>query len=145
MKKIMVIGPPEVGKTTLLKYLNQMDSSVHKTLVPEYYGDFLDTPGEYLQHKLFYSRLQMLSCDYDIVIFMLSGNVDNIYIPPNFSTMFPNKKIIGIVTKTDLASHEAIQKSREILHQVGVEELFEISIFDPKSITALKSYIDSIK
>lgn len=137
MKKVMFIGPPSAGKSTLSKLLKDDSSKVLKTVVPEYYNDILDTPGEYMEHPRYYGRFQALSSGYDIIGLVVSSLDDDIYIPHNFISIFFQKDKIGIITKTDLCDKKDIDKCRELLLRAGVSEYYEISIFDKPSIEKL--------
>ena len=143
MKKIVLLGPQGVGKSTLANLLEgKKDTLIDKTVVPEYIGDALDTPGEYIEHRLFFGRFQVLAAEYQIIGVVIPCKFDNIYIPPNFVSMFPNKKHIGIITKTDIGNQHDVEKCKILLNQAGIDEYCEISIYDPESIQRLKIIID---
>ena len=58
MKKVMMIGKIGCGKTTLSQRLLGQEVKYKKTQAVEVLGsDILDTPGEYLEQKQFYSAL----------------------------------------------------------------------------------------
>ncbi|MGL4677240.1 MAG: EutP/PduV family microcompartment system protein [Brevinema sp.] len=142
MKTIVLIGPQQVGKSTLANLLEGLDNSTNKTVVPEYKGNILDTPGEYIEHRHFYGRFQVLVSEYPIVGIVIPCLFNNIYIPPNFISMFPNKKHIGIITKTDLGTEKDIKKCEEVLKDVGITEIYKISMYDQKSIDHLTKQIN---
>ena len=48
---IMLIGPSAAGKTTLIQRLQHEELKYDKTQAVEYVGDFIDTPGEYMQQR----------------------------------------------------------------------------------------------
>lgn len=137
MKKVMFIGPRGAGKSTLSKLLKDDTSEVLKTVVPEYYDNILDTPGEYMEHPKYYGRFQVLSSEYEMIGLVVSCLTDNTYISPNFIDVFFQKDKIGIITKTDLCDKKDIDKCRELLRQAGVSEYYEVSIFDKLSIKKL--------
>lgn len=139
--KVMLIGPSGAGKSTLINLLEYESNTSSKTVVPEYHQHFLDTPGEYLEHKMFYGRLQVLVADFDIIGFVIPCDFDNLYIPPNFMSMFPDKRSVGIITKKDLCTNDRISRCQEILKQAGINHFFNISIYDKESLQKINNYL----
>ena len=54
--KIMLIGPSAAGKTTLIQRLIDEEIKYDKTQAVEYIGNFIDTPGEYMQQRGYFPR-----------------------------------------------------------------------------------------
>ena len=59
--KIMLIGASGAGKTTLIQRLQDMEIKYDKTQAIEYIGNFIDTPGEYMQNRWFWGPLTAVS------------------------------------------------------------------------------------
>ena len=55
--KIMLIGPSAAGKTTLIQRLIDEEIKYDKTQAVEYIGNFIDTPGEYMQQRGYWGSL----------------------------------------------------------------------------------------
>ena len=65
--KIMLIGPSAAGKTTLIQRLIDEEIKYDKTQAVEYIGNFIDTPGEYMQQRGYWGSLTITSHDADII------------------------------------------------------------------------------
>ena len=135
--KLMLIGGTGVGKTTLAQRLNNEKLEYKKTQMVDYSGEIIDTPGEYIENRGYYSALSILAVDAKIIALVQSSLDKTSIFPPNFSTMFLNKKIIGIITKVDL--NNDTNMARNFLELAGVEEIIEID--KNCEIEILKQYI----
>ena len=61
MKRTMLIGAIGSGKTTLIQRLTNEKLKYNKTQSIEYSPDFIDTPGEYIEHHNMESSLRVIS------------------------------------------------------------------------------------
>lgn len=103
MKKIMMIGKIGCGKTTLGQRLTGETVSYRKTQSIQVIGDgIVDTPGEYLEQKQFYSALIVTAVEADVILLLLSATDEQSTFSPRMSSMFGGKPVIGVITKTDL-------------------------------------------
>lgn len=136
MNKIMLIGRTGSGKTTLTQKLNNEIVSYKKTQAVSYKSKIIDTPGEYVENKMFYKSLLVLSADAKTIILIQAANDEDTLFPPRFSTMFPRKDIIGIVTKADINPNTA--RSERILFEAGAKEVFKIGFDDKEGLKAIK-------
>ena len=68
MKRIMLIGQSQCGKTSLVQRLQGDPMAYHKTQALDYCDYAIDTPGEYLENRGLYSALITTSCDADVVV-----------------------------------------------------------------------------
>nr|WP_241634489.1 EutP/PduV family microcompartment system protein [Fusobacterium gastrosuis] len=136
MNKIMLIGRTGSGKTTLTQKLNDEIVSYKKTQAVSYKSKIIDTPGEYVENKMFYKSLLVLSADAKTIILIQAANDEDTLFPPRFSTMFPRKDIIGIVTKADINPNTA--RSERILFEAGAKEVFKIGFDDKEGLEVIK-------
>lgn len=142
MKKVMFIGSSGSGKTTLYQRLEHDNIEYDKTQVIEFHKNVIDTPGEYLENRGFYSALHVTSMEVDVVALIMDCKCRQSAFPPGFARMF-TKPIIGIVTKTDLIlDDENDRYAEETLRQSGVNEIFKISSLKNHNIEALKEYLE---
>ena len=105
MKKTMLIGRTGCGKTTLTQKLMNEEVKYKKTQSVTYKSKIIDTPGEYVENKMFYKSLLVLSADAKLIVLVQSAIDGATLFPPKFSTMFPRKEVIGVITKIDLVEH----------------------------------------
>ncbi len=139
MKKILLVGKSGSGKTTLTQALQGLDLRYRKTQAVSYVGCFVDTPGEYLENRRYYSALIASSTQCDVVALVQDGTALNSVFPPKFASMF-TKNVIGIVSKVD---HEGCDRVRaeKFLHWAGVKEVVCTSSVDNIGLTDLENYL----
>lgn len=142
MKKIMLIGKSGCGKTTLSQRLMDMPVEYKKTQAIEVVGrDILDTPGEYVERKDFYKALIVSAVEADIVLVLQSCIDEQFSFSPRMRSMF-NRPMIGVVTKTDLASKPSqIDTAEELLELVGAEKIFRVGFDTDEGVNALRDYL----
>lgn len=142
LKKIIMIGRSEAGKTTLSNMLINNDSYALKTQSIGRIGSIIDTPGEYLENPRFYSALLLNSYDAEVVILVHEASKKQSLFPPGFASAF-NRDVIGVVTKADLG--EDIELARNNLKLAGAKKIFEVTSMDMSSIEPLKEYLQKNK
>lgn len=140
MKKIILIGKRDSGKTTLIQKIMERELIYQKTQSLDFYPKIIDTPGEYLENKHYYKALLITSMECDAVL-LLQDICDNTCLyPPGFAAMF-NRCTIGILTKNDLNinSHVTAEKC---LKNAGVEKIFKVSSYNGDGLIDLKKYLE---
>ena len=137
MKKTMLIGRTGCGKTTLTQKLMNEEVKYKKTQAVSYRSKIIDTPGEYVENKIYYKSLLVLSADAKMIILVQSAIDGATLFPPKFSTMFPKKEVIGIITKVDLADAD-IERSKRFLVDAGATEIFTIGLEDNEGLEEIK-------
>jgi ethanolamine utilization protein EutP len=136
--KFMLIGEIEAGKTTLLNALFDKNEFARKTQAIEFEGNGMDTPGEYFCHPRLYSALLCSAQDMSTLVYVHPANRDTCRLPPGFLDVYAGKKVIGVITKTDLpdARPDAVEA---LLRAHGIRgRIFRTSPADPSSVEALK-------
>jgi ethanolamine utilization protein EutP len=139
-KRIMVVGPTQAGKSTLVNVLNDADRPLKKTQDVIYGVNTIDTPGSYIENASMYKYLIATAQTASHVLLLIdSSRLIDVY-PPGFAKTF-TCPVIGVITKTDLIAENAnvcIQK----LQRIGVSEpYFWISLKDNTGIASLKNYL----
>lgn len=144
MRKIMMIGKIGCGKTTLSQRLLGEQVRYQKTQSIQVIGDdILDTPGEYLEQKQFYSALIVTAAEADVILLLLSAADEQNAFSPRMNSMFGGKTVIGVLTKTDLCQDpDCLSAGHEILENAGAEEIFEVGFGDEAGVARLRERIE---
>ena len=142
MRHIIVVGRTACGKTTLLQRLMEQPIEYRKTYAIEIYGDAIDTPGEYMDHKKLFHSL-MVTCTNAEALVLLHDCTDGV------STFFPGMAtafqipVIGVVSKTDLGTEQDIRYGEEILKMAGADRVFRVSAYTDEGVKELRDYLCS--
>ncbi|MBU3209980.1 EutP/PduV family microcompartment system protein [Clostridium algidicarnis] len=142
MKKIMLIGSIGAGKTTLSQALIGEIIRYKKTQSIEFGDYIIDTPGEYLDNRVYYNALIVTSAEADVIALVQDSSNDTSNFPPGFGSMF-NKEVIGICTKIDLCKDEkSLKRTEEFLITAGAEKIFCVNAAEKKEIEELKRFLE---
>ena len=139
MKKIMLVGKTGCGKTTLTQAIQGQKISYRKTQAVNYSKAVVDTPGEFAENRRFYSALVVSSYTCDIIGFVQDATAINSIFPPKFAAMF-TKKVVGIITKTDLDNCNFL-RAEKFLKWAGASEIVQTSAIDNIGIDTLQCYL----
>ncbi|MBU5483173.1 EutP/PduV family microcompartment system protein [Clostridium sp. MSJ-11] len=141
MKKVIFIGKTGSGKTTLSQMMNKTDLEYKKTQAVEFYDNIIDTPGEYIENRVYYRALIITAAEADVIALVYDCTQEEGYIPPNFASIF-SKEVIGIITKIDLAKDkEQVKRAREQLEAAGATKIFEVSSVKNIGIEDMLNYL----
>lgn len=136
-KRIILIGRSEAGKTTLCQAMNREDLRYHKTQTVQIVNKtMIDTPGEYLERTYMRGALVVTAADADLVVLVQDATENGTMFPPAYTSMY-GKPSIGVVTKTDLATQEQIERAKKYLTMAGAQRLFFTSSVDGTGIETL--------
>ncbi len=125
MKTILLVGCIGAGKTTFRQRLHDLPIEYAKTQAIETFGTTIDTPGEYLEVGRFKHALMLASYDVDAVILIQDATAVDTRYPPGFATSF-NREVVGVVTKTGLATEFQVQCATEHLLQAGADPVVAV-------------------
>lgn len=142
MKKILLLGSVGCGKTTLMQRLKNLEIDYHKTQFVHDDGEFIDTPGEYLDLRHFRHALQLHSNVVDAVVFVHSATESRLRLPPGFVSYF-TKPVIGVVSKTDIADTEGIERAERYLRLAGITKIFKLSSITGDGVDELVEFLES--
>lgn len=139
-KRVMVIGPTNSGKTTLVNALNDYDGPLRKTQDVIYGKNTIDVPGSYIENAWMYKHLIATSQDASHVLILVDqSRCANVY-SPGFAKVF-RCPVIGVITKTDLMT-ENEDLCFEQLRQIGIPApYYKISAPSGAGIGALREYL----
>lgn len=137
MKKIILIGRSGVGKTTLKQAMRKEKIEYHKTQYVDWSDYIIDTPGEYVENKNLSCALGLYAYEADVVGLLLSADDWFSVYSPNMVGLV-NRDVIGIVTKTDLAS----PKSAELwLELAGCKRIFNVNSITGEGVDEIVDYL----
>ena len=139
MKKLILVGRSEAGKTTLTQALRGQKIKYKKTQYITY-GDYLiDTPGEYVENAYLAHALALYSYESDVVGLLLSATEQYSLYAPNI-TCRANREVIGIITKAD-HPEARVELARMWLELAGCKKIFVTSSYDGRGIDELMSFL----
>ena len=136
MPRIMLIGEWRSGKSTLIRTLSRSDYRPRKVFAVEHHGDFVNTPSEFLENRRWYPALITASAHCDTLVFVQDATRTTCQIAPALASMF-NRKVIGVITKTDLPEAN-VGRAERFLHNAGVREIFPVSLATGEGMAGLR-------
>ena len=142
MKDIIFLGRTGSGKTTLSQKLNDLEIKYKKTQTIEKYQNSIDTPGEYMENRHFYSSLITTAADAEIVAVLADSTKKQNFIPPGFSAVFC-RNVIGIITKISISDEKSILAAEQELKRAGITKIFKIDTLTEQGLTELFDYIEN--
>ncbi len=139
IKKLILIGRSEAGKTTLTQALRGENIKYEKTQAISYSNILIDTPGEYIQSREFGAALALYAYESDIVGLLASATEPYSLFSPNITCM-TTREVIGIVTKIDHPEANP-QRVENWLRLAGCEKVFRVSSVTGEGIEELINYL----
>jgi len=141
VKKIMLIGPRNSGKTTLIQALKNEPKVYRKTQTIEFIDCFVDTPGEYLQVPKLFHPLITSATVVETIGVVFDATSKDFSFPPDFFTAF-NNRVVGIVNKIDLPDADQDYAER-VLRFAGVKgPIIRVSALTGRGIKKLKEILN---
>jgi ethanolamine utilization protein EutP len=139
MKKMILVGRSESGKTTLTQALKGEKIGYHKTQYINYHDILIDTPGEYAENKILARALALYSYEADVVGLLLSATEQySLYAP--CCTAQANREVIGIVTQIDQPDAKP-ERAAAWLELAGCEKIFFVSSVTGEGVQELIDYL----
>ncbi|WP_026395338.1 EutP/PduV family microcompartment system protein [Acetobacterium malicum] len=139
MKKMILVGRSECGKTTLRQALKGKEIRYEKTQYINHYDVVIDTPGEYAENSSLARALALYSYESDIVALLISATEPYSLYPPCVTGVC-NRPVIGIVTQID-APDANIAQAVDWLELTGCEKIFEVSSYTGEGVWEILDYL----
>ncbi len=143
MKKIILVGRSECGKTTLVQAMRGEKIKYEKTQAVNHSKLTIDTPGEYIQTKSLGAALAMYTYEADVVGLLLSATEPYTLYSPCV-TPLANREVIGLVTKIDAPGAEP-ERAKKWLELAGCKKVFLVSSYSGKGIKEVIEYLEDGK
>ena len=139
MKKIVLMGRSEAGKTTLTQALRGEKICYRKTQYINHFDVVVDTPGEYAQMKWLAHALALYTYEARIVGLLVSATEPYCLFPP-CCTSQANREVIGIVTKIHEPGGDPARAGRW-LALAGCRTVFYVDSATGEGIPELLMYL----
>ncbi len=139
MKKLILIGRSESGKTTLMQALRGEKIHYEKTQYVNRDEIMIDTPGEYIQTKNLGGALAIYSYEADVVGLLISATEPFSLFGPNIVSM-ATRDVIGIVTKIDHPDAN-IPLADRWLEITGCKKIFHVDSTHSVGISEILEYL----
>lgn len=139
MKKIILVGRSESGKTTLIQALKGEKIHYHKTQYVNHFDVIIDTPGEYCETRNLGAALAMYTFEAQVVGLLLSATEPYSLFSPCCAVL-ANRPVIGIVTKTDHPNANP-KRAEKWLKLAGCEKVFFTSSYNYDGIVEILEYL----
>lgn len=140
MKKLILMGRSESGKTTLTQVLRGEKIAYDKTQYVKFENCLIDTPGEYAQTAHLGRALALYSYEADIVGLLISATEPYSLFPPCITSMC-NREVIGIVTKSEQTDANP-DRAENWLRISGCKKVFRIDSVTGYGVNALITYLN---
>ena len=140
MKKLILMGRSESGKTTLTQVLRGEDINYDKTQYIKFENSLIDTPGEYAQTNHLGRALALYSYEADKVGLLIGANEPYSLFPPCVTCMV-NREVIGIVTKAEQEGANP-KRAENWLRISGCQKVFIVDSVTGYGINELIEYLN---
>ena len=153
MKKIILMGRSECGKTTLQQALKGDTIHYYKTQYINHYDVVIDTPGEYAETNRLGRALALYSYEADVVGLVISAEEPYSLFPPNIVAQ-STRPVIGIITQIDapragytvkafinLAPRANPDQAERWLRLSGCKDIFRVSSYTGEGIWQILEYL----
>ena len=139
MKKAILIGRSECGKTSLIQALRGQAVQYEKTQAVHYGVDLIDTPGEYAQTKQLAAALAVYSYEADVILLAVGATEPFSLFPPCITGQ-ANREVIGVVTKIDEPGADPARAARW-LRLSGCRTILFVSTVTGVGIDDLRAHL----
>ena len=140
MKKIILIGRSEAGKTTLKQVLRGEAIAYAKTQSINYYDIIVDTPGEYIQTKHLGGALAVYSYESDVIGLLASATEPFSLFGPCIAAT-ATRPVIGIVTKCD-EKNAKVEMAYGWRKEAGCDPIFCVDSVTGRAISDILDYLN---
>lgn len=139
MRKIILVGRSECGKTTLTQALKGEKIRYRKTQYVNRFDVIIDTPGEYIQTKNLGNALAMYTFEADVVGMLIGANEPYSLYPPCVTPVC-NRPVIGIVTQIHHKDADP-ERAEHWLRLAGCRTVFHVDSKTGEGIWQIIDYL----
>ncbi|MBQ9155366.1 MAG: ethanolamine utilization protein EutP [Eubacterium sp.] len=139
MRRLILIGRSECGKTTLKQVLRGEKITYHKTQYVSQYDVLIDMPGEYAENLDLAHTIDLYTAESDVVGVCLSATEPYSLYPPAI-TPLANRDVIGIVTKIDHWDADPDQ-AEAWLRLTGCRRIYRVSAYTGEGVDDIIDFL----
>lgn len=139
MKKIILVGRSEAGKTTLTQALKGEKIQYHKTQYVNYFDVIIDTPGEYAQTAHLGRALALYTYEAQVVGLLIAATEPYSLYPPCITSM-TNRDTVGIITKIN-DERANVERAERWLKLTGCKKIFYVDSKTGEGIPEILEYL----
>ena len=139
MKKMILVGRSECGKTTLRQALKGDTIQYEKTQYVNHFDVIIDTPGEYAETNTLARALALYSYEADVVALLINATEPYSLYPPNVAPV-ANRPVIGIVTQIDVKGART-DLAENWLRLAGCKTIFRVSSITGEGIPNILNHL----
>ena len=139
MRKMILIGRSESGKTTLTQALRGEKIHYSKTQYTNHFDVIIDTPGEYIQTKNLGAALAVYSFEAQVAGVLISAREPYSLFSPCI-TPLANRDVIGIVTQINAPGAD-VSRAERWLRLAGCEKIFFVDSVTGEGVWEIFDYL----
>lgn len=139
MKRLILMGRSEAGKTTLTQALKGETITYKKTQYVNYFDVIIDTPGEYAQTAHLGRALALYTYEAQVVGLLLAATEPYSLYPPCITCM-TNRDTVGIITKIN-DKKANVERAERWLRLTGCKRIFYVDSKTGEGIPEILEYL----
>jgi len=142
----VLVGDVGSGKTALTLALLESSDQVLKTQAVVFHpSDVVDTPGEFTSRPAYYGALLSTISDISTIVYLQPANSRSFSLPPGLLHVYSGKRVVGVVSKTDLPDADAEAACRIMADHNISPPYFLTSTATGEGVAALRSFLISLQ
>lgn len=139
MRRMMLVGRSESGKTTLSQAIRGENIRYQKTQGVAYTDILIDTPGEYIQTRHLGAAVALYAYEAQVIGLLLSATEPYSLYSPCITNMV-NREVIGIVTKINDEKANP-ERAERWLKLAGCKKIFFVDSVKGEGVREIVEYL----
>lgn len=142
----ILVGEVGCGKTALMEALLENGDEIRKTQAAVFHdNNVIDTPGEFIGQPSYYGALLATIVGVSTIVYVQPSDSSFFSMPPGLLLVYPNKRVVGVISKTDLPNAD-LARARRLLQENAIDEpYFSTSAVTNEGVDQLKRYLISLQ
>tara|TARA_R110000868_G_scaffold411749_1_gene708666 strand:+ start:17086 stop:17649 length:564 start_codon:yes stop_codon:yes gene_type:complete len=142
----VLVGAVHCGKTALMQALLGDKGEVFKTQAAIFHdGHVIDTPGEFIGRRSYYGALLSTIVDVSTIVYLQPANSVIFALPAGLLHVYPNKRVVGVISKIDLPDADVATVSRLLYDNTIPTPHFATSVVTGSGVAELRDYLISLQ